>query len=236
MTQFLEALAMGDVFQSINQSAHDLAKEISKTTKKKHPSSLVKEHKKSITAIKKVLKTSYVDYHGRMKHGMDLLVHSGLLAQIDVSKFFESVSKKSAPELSDTLFQHKIGISDDTILSFYECGTHFFDINDFVSAGDIFLVLTFLNPFVPSFWVGLGMSEEMRHEFDGAALAFLMAAELQENGYAWAIRAAECYNKANKPEQARAVLDVVINETSKHPKHAELKNQALTVKKCMSSR
>lgn len=228
---FVEALTLGDVAIGIKKLAHELAKEESKKDSKRPYATQVKNLRRNEKTFYETFQRSFDQYHERMKHGMKLLANAGLLGRIEPEKVASCFRAMRNPESSCRIVQKELNISDEMMLSAYDHVAKIFDEKEFTSASDIFLVLTFLNPYVPSFWCGLGLAEEMKEDFDAASLAFLMAAEVQEEGYLWAIRAAECLKKAGKIEQAYRVLDTVIDETGNVPKLAALRQTAMNARK-----
>lgn len=225
----LEALAVRDVHKHLGRTAQELAKE---SVTRPHPKSYaiqVKQQKQAADKFKKSFEASFDLYHARMKHGAELLAREGLLQRIEADTLVKVLESLQQQNFSESM-QEAFGIRDEGMLSFHEYGSSLFERQEFESAADIFLVLTFLNPLISSFWASLGMAEEMKQEYDAAALAFLMASEVNEEELSWALRSAECYMKAGKRDQAQRILDILIDEASKSHLHMHVRQQAIQLK------
>lgn len=227
---FVEALAFSDVSHDISRLAHELSKESVKSMPKKNQASRVKAQSRAFNSIRMELQKSFTQYYDRIKHGLELLSQAGLLGKMDREKIVLFIAKAHDQHFVGKSVQDEIGLLDELMVAFHEYGSQFLKSKEIERSADVFLVLTFLNPFVPSFWVGLGMAEEMKQDYDAAALSFIMAAEMHGEGYSWAIKAAECLVKAGKKEQARKILDTVIDETGKAPQYMREKESAVRMK------
>jgi hypothetical protein len=227
---FLEAFATRNISVGIDRLAHEVAKRGARKTHKQTWSTNLKEQKKLERDLQSKLKQSFAQYLERIKRGIELLIHAGLLKKIDTNALVTYALQLQGDKANTKILQHELNLSDELLISFHEYATSFFNREEFASAADIFLFLTLLNPFVPSFWTWLGISEEMNQQFDGASLAFLMAADTSEEGYGWAVRAAENLKRAGKSEEAQRILDLVIEKTTSSSQHAVLHQEAIKMR------
>ncbi len=225
----MEALQINEVYDDINQIAQDAAKESIRDGKKSY-ATRVKEQKKAADALRKALVASFDQYSARMKHGIELLSQAGLLTKIDPTKITTFAANLQSSRLSEASVQDEIGLSDEDMLIIFEHGSEFFERQEYESAADIFLLLTFFNGVVAPFWISLGLAEERKQDFNAAGIAFLMASEVQEEDMSWALRAADCYMKAKNENQAEKILDIIIDEAGHDPKHIAVKQAAQEMK------
>jgi hypothetical protein len=222
----VEAVALCNVLHDINHVANELAKETVSHGRKKSYAARVKEQKKAADTIRRAFHSSFNLYSERMKHGIALLKAAGVLRNIDTAKIASFISRVRDPNLSLASIQDEFGISDEDMVLFHECGSQFFERQEFENAADVFLVLTFFNALVPIFWASLGMAESKREDFEAAGLSYLMAAEIDEENLTWALSAAECYLKAGNAEIGHRILDIIIEAAGNDPKYAQVKASA----------
>lgn len=102
--------------------------------------------------------------------------------------------------------QQVLEFSDQELADFYTVGLENYQHGQYHNAGSIFMLLTQLNPYVGSFWLALGGAEEMDHDIQGAAYAYIFGSELEMQTLAPYLRGAQCLLQLNKVEEAKKLL------------------------------
>jgi type III secretion system low calcium response chaperone LcrH/SycD len=103
-----------------------------------------------------------------------------------------------------------LGFDDKTMLKFYLAAKSLFDRQEWKKAADAFLFLTSLNPYVHTYWFGLGMSEELREEYHGALLAYAMAILTEVFNPVPHYHSARCYLALGEKDNAVHSLEMAI--------------------------
>jgi type III secretion system low calcium response chaperone LcrH/SycD len=152
---------------------------------------------------------------------MDKVLSEGTILHEEVAKLVRSKEVKKG-----LLPQETLKLSKEKLLEFYQVAFTFFEGEYYQEASNLYLFLTFLNPHVSSFWVGLGMTEEMQEHYDSAIGAYLTALDLNENDLQPVLYCAECLNKMNKPKKAKELLQFAMRQLRDVPSYQEFKKQA----------
>ena len=122
-------------------------------------------------------------------------------------------------------FQEILGYSEERMEAYYQKAKELFDRQAYEKAAEVFLFLTTLNPYVPSFWLGLGMSEELLHHFHEALRAYGMAIFTHPQDPLPHYHSATCYLALHDPTHARQSLELAVEaaKNNAHPlqSHAE---------------
>jgi tetratricopeptide (TPR) repeat protein len=225
-----EALERDELHDQIANLAARLAAESSKNIADASFGKRIKDQEKEIRYIRESMMKSFDEYHVRMRNGVGLLGDIGLL-KIDPKKFTALSSMIREGKGVGRGIQEELDLTNEALLGMYEYGANFFAAQEYASAADVFLVLTFLNAHIPSFWIGLGMAEEMKSDFQSAAFAFLVSAEISDDGLSWALKSAECFFKTGQRKIALDILDKVIEEAERDRGKAQILERAEMMKK-----
>ncbi len=96
--------------------------------------------------------------------------------ELDLDKISDEINDGDIEKSlkAKTLQQH-FDISNDTLMTFYNCGQSLFKDEKFDDAAGIFRFLTALNPLFGSFWLALGITEQRQGRFDEALCAYSIA-------------------------------------------------------------
>lgn len=127
----------------------------------------------------------------------------------------EAFARLSDPEVlkryveEGKTFQEIIGYSDETMHKFYLAARALFEAQRYKEASDAFLFLTTLDPFSSTYWIGMGLCEQVNEDYQSALVAYGMAVlSNQDDPYAH-YYSASCYyglrdydNAFNSIEQA----------------------------------
>src|ERR1700724_2634800 len=72
--------------------------------------------------------------------------------------------------------QEIMGFSEETMAKFYKAAYLLFEHERYQDAANAFLFLATLNPHQHDYWLGLGMSTQMSHNYEAAIDAYELAA------------------------------------------------------------
>lgn len=129
--------------------------------------------------------------------------------------------------------QEILGFSNETMAKFYAAAYRLFEHHLYSDAANAFLFLVTLNPYNHDYWVGLGMSTQMCHDYEYAIDAYEMAAICQIDNPVPYFYLAKCLFAIHDRESALAALDLALEYSQDNPTFTELRQQALAAKKIL---
>lgn len=156
-----------------------------------------------------------------MDHINDYLIKAHKINKIFDVDFFTAASKKG------NAAQQLLGISDDVLEKYYEVALHLLDQKKWDSARDAFLFLTFLNPCMHNFWMGLGIAEQWQRHYESALLAYSMAETTDPGDPAVYANEFQCNLALNAKEEASKSLKKALEICGENDDFANLKAQLL---------
>lgn len=156
-----------------------------------------------------------------MEHINDYLIKTHKLNKIFDVDFFTNAAKKGNAS------QQLLGISDEVLEKYYEAATALLQQKKWDEARDAFLFLTFLNPTIHNFWMGLGISEQWQHRYDSALLAYSMAESTDPQDPAVFANEFQCNMATGAKEAAAASLKKALDICGENDDFANLKAQLL---------
>ncbi len=162
-------------------------------------------------------------YLARLKTALKILVQEGLFNKNAIHPA-ENISKEEIKK--GILPYQSLKFSNETLLDAYRVASSHFERGDFTGASNIFLLLSFLNPLVASFWIGLGMAEELQENFEPAISAYLTAAEMNKKDLQPIFHSARCLNKMKQPEKAKELLELAMAELKDSSAEKAFKSEA----------
>lgn len=112
--------------------------------------------------------------------------------------------------------QQIFGFEDDVALVFYEAAASILEQKRIQDAINGFVFLTTLNPYVPSFWMGLGMSHQLNNEYDAALFSYGMALSIDGTQIYPYIVVAQCCMEMRDFEQADSIIDAADKYAREH--------------------
>ncbi len=121
------------------------------------------------------------------------------------------------------IFQEILGFADETMDKFYQVAHALFTHHRLKEASDAFLFLTTLNPFVPEYWLGLGMCEQLNEEYRQALVAYGMVVIADRHHAVAHYHSAACHNGMGDLDQAIFSLDKAIHAAGEDENFAEIK-------------
>jgi tetratricopeptide (TPR) repeat protein len=123
-----------------------------------------------------------------------------------------------ASEFSEGKILQKIfGFSNETALLFYETAKNILEQKRAKDAINAFVFLTTLNPYVPSFWMGLGMAQQLNQEHNVALDSYNMALTLEGKQIFPYIVAAQCCIEIKDFDQATNLMELAEQYAAEHP-------------------
>ncbi len=130
-------------------------------------------------------------------------------------------------EIKAECLQDIMGISEETMILFYEAGNHYFKQQIFEKASDAFYVVITLDHRRYNAWVALGLSEARSKHFDRSLYSFAMASITNIASPYPYIYSAECCLQADRNDEAKSYLHLA--------KEALEKSQLANKKSLMNS-
>lgn len=109
-------------------------------------------------------------------------------------------------EVEEVSFRKILGITDEHVATFYERARDSFEREDYEEAADICLLLTRLDPEEATYWVALGMSEQLKGSYQMAASAYAQAIDLNQEDLTPGLYAARCLIDLGEVPLARSLL------------------------------
>lgn len=127
-------------------------------------------------------------------------------------------------------FQEILGYDNERMEKFYQKASDLFYKQEYEKSSEAFTFLTTLNPGVSSYWIGLGMSEQILEEFHGALLAYAMAMMSDISNPLPHYYTAMCYRSLLKPESAMGSIEIALHHCKDKDEWQNLKERALALK------
>ncbi len=123
-------------------------------------------------------------------------------------------------------FQEILGFTLKTMDKFYSAAYNLFQRQQYEEAADAFVFLTTLNPRIHTYWVGLGMSEQLNEEYDAALMAYSMAILTNVENPLPHYHSAACYHALQEKENAVASLEMALQHAGVKEEYAHIKKHA----------
>jgi type III secretion system low calcium response chaperone LcrH/SycD len=129
--------------------------------------------------------------------------------------------------------QEIFNYTDDAMAIFYKAAYNLFQAQSYKESSDAFFFLTNLNPYVSTYWLGLGMSEHLNSDYHAALIAYGMVSMIDAMDPLPHYHAASCYRALQDVENALASYELAIAVAGDVDTHASLKKQALSAKEAL---
>jgi type III secretion system low calcium response chaperone LcrH/SycD len=127
-------------------------------------------------------------------------------------------------------FQEIIGYSQEAMEKFYTSAHQLFLKEEYQKSADAFVFLTTLNPYVHNYWLGLGMSEQLNENYQGALLAYAMAILTDIENPITHYHSGNCYHALNDIANALQSFEMTIRCASDNPLYENVKERATRAK------
>jgi type III secretion system low calcium response chaperone LcrH/SycD len=139
-------------------------------------------------------------------------------------EFFEKIGQNGV--YPQQLFK----VNDETLSKYYAAAKSLIDDKNWVEARDSFLFLTFLNPTYPSFWIGLGFSEQSQANYKEAVEAYSRAQALDPSNPVAYANAFQCYLALGDQTKADLMFEKAVQFCTDTPEHNEIQSKLKDVK------
>jgi type III secretion system low calcium response chaperone LcrH/SycD len=96
----------------------------------------------------------------------------------NLEKMFKVSFMEESAEKEHGLFQDALNISEEVLEEYYKAAYRLIEEKRWEDASDAFLFLTFINPNIYNFWIGLGISMQSQGAYDRALPAYAMAQQI----------------------------------------------------------
>jgi type III secretion system low calcium response chaperone LcrH/SycD len=130
-------------------------------------------------------------------------------------------------------FQEILEFSDAAMSRFYHSANHLFENKRYPDAANAFLFLVTLEPHISRYWIGLGMSAQMCHDYEAAIDAYEMAAICEIENPEPYFYLAKCLFAVHDREATLQALDLAIEYAGDNDDYADLKRQAIAAKELL---
>lgn len=150
--------------------------------------------------------------------------------QIDVDHFYEVMQQKTQHpkgEENNETPQQMFGVTTPVLDRYYRTALKFLENKNWENARDAFMFLTFLNPYVHDFWVGLGIAEQSQSHFDKALQAYTLAEATDPEDPIPIANAFQCILALGEKDYAQYTLDKALARCGDNEVFAGLKSQLL---------
>lgn len=129
--------------------------------------------------------------------------------------------------------QEVLEFSNETMAKFYHAAYLLFEHKRYHDAAHAFLFLATLNPHQHDYWLGLGMSTQLCHDYEAAIDAYELAALCDISSPVPYFYLAKCLFAIHDRESALQALDLAIETANDLQEYAELKQQAEAAKEIL---
>lgn len=106
--------------------------------------------------------------------------------------------------------QDILGFTPSMMAEFYEAASRLFEKQMYSESADAFVFLSTLNPRIDSYWIGLGMSEQMNNNYNDALIAYSMAILLNGRNPLPHYHSAACYYGLKDDVNTRVCLEMAL--------------------------
>ena len=121
--------------------------------------------------------------------------------------------------------QEIFGLDEKGIHGLYTAAKYIYEQQNYKEAASAFAVLAIISPSQHTFWVGLGNCEYFCHNFEGALLAYSMAARVDPLDPTPHFFSAKCYEATKEIPLAMNALDLALVAIGDSPDHASWKTR-----------
>lgn len=150
--------------------------------------------------------------------------------QIDTNHFYEVMEQRvhqSSKNPEETTPQELLGINQMVLEKYYKSAISFLSDRKWENARDAFTFLTFLNPYVHEFWVGLGIAEQSQSCFDKALQAYTLAEATDPEDPIPIANSFQCILALGENEYAQYTLEKALKRCGEKEEFSSLKAQLL---------
>jgi len=125
--------------------------------------------------------------------------------------------------------QDILHISDEALDKYYEVSCKILHDKRYKDAVCAFTFLCFLTPLYSSFWLGLGISEQLQEHYDEAADAYLKAIETSPDDPVPYANLAQCFLALNEKKAAELTIEKTLELCADHLNYTSIKEKVLAL-------
>lgn len=133
-------------------------------------------------------------------------------------------------------FQEILGYSDEAMKRFYEVAHRLLAGQRYKEAGDGFVFLTTLNPYVPEYWLGLGMCEQLQQEYEQAIVAYAMVIIGNRHQPIAHYHTAACHHAMGDRDRALQALERCLEAAGEQEEFTQVRADAVRSRELLQSR
>lgn len=126
-----------------------------------------------------------------------------------------------------------IQISDRLCRRLYQVAFHLFEEKNYKDAYNAFIFLSAIDPNCSQYWLGLGMSAQMCHDYETAIDAYELTACMEIDNPVPYFYLSKCLFAIHERENSLHALDLAIEVAGEVEDYQELKRQAEAAKKLL---
>lgn len=141
--------------------------------------------------------------------------------KIDLQRYKDSEDPVWAQEI--------LNISDAVLDKYYDAAHHLLNDKRYEDAACAFTFLCFLTPLYSSFWLGLGIAEQFKGEYEAAIMAYIMAMETSPDDPAPYANLAQCFIALSELKAAQFIIEKGLELCADHPEQASIKDKILAL-------
>jgi len=123
-----------------------------------------------------------------------------------------------------------IDFKQETCAKFYQAAFKLFEEHKYADAADAFLFLITLDSANHDYWLGLGMSTQLLHQYEAAIDAYEMAAISKLDSPVPYFYLAKCLYAVHDKESSLSALNLAIEYSNDELIFQDLKNQAIVAR------
>lgn len=136
----------------------------------------------------------------------------------------------------DKTLEEVFGLTQETLQGLYQAAKYLYEHQLYQESAAAFSVLTIISPKIHTFWMGLGNSEYLSHNYEGALVAYAMSAQSNPHDPLCHFFSARCYEAMNQKELAINALELAVLAIGDKEHFATWKQKALEYKQRLSKR
>ncbi|MCE5293536.1 MAG: hypothetical protein LLF94_02845 [Chlamydiales bacterium] len=189
----------------------------------------------------------------RLQHGMsqilEFLTSSAALDMITVSEdttqqlcqiaavasvMADNPQEYLAMLAKDKSLQEIFGLNDETMEKLYQGAKYLYEQQNYYESAACFSVLCCICPTNHTFWMGFANSEYFCHNYQGALVAYSLAAQTNSHDPLSHFYSARCYEALKQKDQAINSVELALLQMGSQPEFSQWKQKAIEYKQRLS--
>lgn len=124
-------------------------------------------------------------------------------------------------------FQEILALDEAAMNALYEDAYVLLQSAEYSDASDAFLCLTTLNPYISTYWIGLGIAEQAHRACHAALVAYAMAIVCDDKNPTPYYCAASCHYLNNDIDEALSSIKIALEKAGDDPYYDDIRTRAL---------